>query len=179
MNLEGSQTEKNLAAAFAGESQANRKYTYFAGKAKAEGMNRIASIFEETAHNESAHANIWFKLISGGEIPTTAKNLEAAAGGEHYEWTDMYKGFAETAKKEGFAKIAYLFESVAAIEKEHEKRYLAFLEEVNTDTVLKRSEPQAWICDNCGYIHVGTSAPEVCPVCAHSKAHFTLRNIAF
>ncbi len=175
MELKGTQTEKNLQTAFAGESQASRKYSYYASKAKKEGMNKIAAIFEETSMNETAHAKIWFKLLHGGEIATTAENLKDAAAGENYEHTTMYKEFAETAKAEGFAKIAYLFEQVGKIEAEHEARYLALLDQVENGTVFSRSESQAWICGNCGYIHVGAKAPEVCPVCDHPKAYFSVR----
>lgn len=171
--LKGSKTEQNLAAAFAGESQANRKYTYYASAARKAGMNRIADFFEETAINESAHAKVWFKLLHNGEVPTTDVNLEDAAAGENYEWTTMYKEFAETAKEEGFAKIAFLFEQVGKIEKSHEERYLALLNYVKEGTVFKREEPIAWICQNCGYIHVGKEAPVLCPVCAHAQAFFS------
>ncbi len=170
--LKGTKTEQNLAAAFAGESQANRKYTYYAGAARKAGMNAIADYFEETAINESAHAKVWFKLLHGDEIPTTDVNLQDAANGENYEWTTMYKEFAETAKEEGFAKIAYLFEQVGKIEKRHEERYLELLNYVKAGSVFKREEPIAWICQNCGYIHVGKEAPQICPVCAHEQAFF-------
>ena len=175
MELKGSKTEQNLMAAFAGESQARNKYTYFASKAKKEGYEQIAAIFQETADNEKEHAKMWFKLLNGGEIGTTAENLKAAADGENYEWTDMYAGFAKTAKEEGFTKIAYLFEEVAKIEKEHEERYLKLLENVKDGKVFEAGEVKIWKCRNCGHIVVGTSAPEVCPVCAHPKAYFEIK----
>ena len=175
MELKGSKTEQNLMAAFAGESQARNKYTYFASKAKKEGYEQIAAIFQETADNEKEHAKMWFKLLNGGEIGTTAENLQAAADGENYEWTDMYAGFAKTAKEEGFTKIAYLFEEVAKIEKEHEERYLKLLENVKDGKVFEAGEVKIWKCRNCGHIVVGTSAPEVCPVCAHPKAYFEIK----
>ena len=175
MELKGSKTEQNLMTAFAGESQARNKYTYFASKAKQEGYEQIAAIFQETADNEKEHAKMWFKLLNGGEIGTTAENLKAAADGENYEWTDMYAGFAKTAKEEGFTKIAYLFEEVAKIEKEHEERYLKLLENVKDGNVFEAGEVKIWKCRNCGHIVVGTSAPEVCPVCAHPKAYFEIK----
>lgn len=174
MNLKGTKTEANLMTAFAGESQARNKYTYYASQAKKDGMNQIAALFEETANNEKEHAKIWFKLLHDG-IGSTAENLEDAAAGENYEWTDMYANFAKDAKEEGFDKIAYLFEAVAAIEKEHEERYRALLANIKNDRVFKREEKEYWICLNCGHIHYGQSAPEVCPVCAHPKAYFQLR----
>ena len=172
MELKGSKTEKNLMAAFAGESQAINKYTYFASKAKKDGYEQIASIFEETANNEKEHAKIWFKLLNGGDISDTKENLEAAASGENYEWTEMYKEFAETAKEEGFEKIAYLFEEVAKIEKEHEKRYMTLLGNINDDMVFKKGEETVWICRNCGHVYVGDEAPKVCPVCNHPQSYF-------
>ena len=175
MELKGSKTEQNLMTAFAGESQARNKYTYFASKAKKEGYEQIAAIFQETADNEKEHAKIWFKLLNGGEIGTTAENLNAAADGENYEWTDMYAEFAKTAKEEGFARIAYLFEEVAKIEKEHEQRYLKLLENVKDGKVFEAGEVKIWKCRNCGHIVVGTSAPEVCPVCNHPKAYFEIK----
>ena len=175
MELKGSKTEQNLMTAFAGESQARNKYTYFASKAKKEGYEQIAAIFQETADNEKEHAKIWLKLLNGGEIGTTAENLKAAADGENYEWTDMYAGFAETAKEEGFTKIAYLFEEVAKIEKEHEQRYLKLLENVKDGKVFEAGEVKIWKCRNCGHIVVGTKAPEVCPVCSHPKAYFEIK----
>ena len=175
MELKGSKTEKNLMDAFAGESQARNKYTYFASKAKKEGYEQIAAIFQETADNEKEHAKMWFKLLNGGDIGTTAENLKAAADGENYEWTDMYAEFAKTAKEEGFARIAYLFEEVAKIEKEHEQRYLKLLENVKDGKVFEAGEVKIWKCRNCGHIVVGTSAPEVCPVCNHPKAYFEIK----
>ena len=174
-NIKGTQTEKNLQTAFAGESQARNKYTYFAAKAKKEGYVQIANIFEETANNEKEHAKIWFKLLCGGDVPATPENLEAAAAGENFEWTDMYKGFAETAQKEGFTRIAKLFEMVGAIEKEHEERYLALLKNVKDGVVFSRDGDMIWQCNNCGHIVVGKKAPEMCPVCAHPQAHFFIR----
>ena len=175
MDLKGTKTEKNLMEAFAGESQARNKYTYFASKAKKEGYEQIAAIFQETADNEKEHAKMWFKLLNGGDIGTTAENLQAAADGENYEWTDMYAEFAKTAKEEGFTHIAYLFEEVAKIEKEHEERYLKLLENVKEGKVFEAGEVKIWKCRNCGHIVVGTSAPEVCPVCSHPKAYFEIK----
>lgn len=172
MELKGSKTEANLMTAFAGESQARNKYTYFASKAKKEGYEQIAGIFEETANNEKEHAKMWFKLLNGGDIPTTAENLKAAAEGENYEWTDMYAEFAKTAKEEGFDHIAYLFEEVAKIEKAHEERYMTLLGNVNNDLVFKKGEETVWICRNCGHVYVGAEAPKVCPVCAHPQSFF-------
>ena len=173
----GTQTEKNLEAAFAGESQARNKYTYFASKAKKEGFEQIAALFEETANNEKEHAKLWFKELNG--IGTTAENLAAAADGENYEWTDMYEGFAVTAEKEGFPKLAAMFRGVAAIEKRHEERYRALLKNIETAQVFERSEVKVWECRNCGHIVVGTKAPELCPVCAHPKAYFELHKENF
>ena len=175
MELKGSKTEQNLMTAFAGESQARNKYTYFASKAKKEGYEQIAAIFQETADNEKEHAKMWFKLLNGGDIGTTAENLQAAADGENYEWTDMYDGFAKTAKEEGFTHIAYLFEEVAKIEKEHEERYLKLLSNVKDGKVFEAGEVKIWKCRNCGHIVVGTKAPEVCPVCSHPKAYFQIK----
>ena len=172
MELKGSKTEANLMTAFAGESQARNKYTYFASKAKKEGYEQIAGIFEETANNEKEHAKMWFKLLNGGDISTTAENLKAAAEGENYEWTDMYAEFAKTAKEEGFDHIAYLFEEVAKIEKAHEERYMTLLGNVNNDLVFKKGEETVWICRNCGHVYVGNEAPKVCPVCAHPQSFF-------
>lgn len=173
--LKGSQTEANLQAAFAGESQARNKYTYFASKAKKEGFVQIAAIFEETAKNEQEHAKIWFKLLNGGAISSTAENLKEAADGENYEWTDMYAGFAKTAREEGFDEIADLFEGVAAIEKEHEERYKKLLANVKGDLVFSKDGDAVWQCSNCGHIVVGKKAPEVCPICAHPQAYFQVR----
>ena len=171
--LKGSKTEQNLWIAFAGESQARNKYTYFASKAKKDGYVQIANLFEETAANEKEHAKIWFKLLEG--IGTTAENLKAAAAGENEEWTDMYPNMAKVAKEEGFDHIAYLFEEVGKIEKEHEERYLKLLANVEGGIVFSRDGDMIWQCSNCGHIHVGKQAPEVCPVCAHPKAYFQLR----
>ncbi len=172
MELKGSRTEQNLWTAFAGESQARNKYTYFASKARKEGYVQIADLFEETANNEKEHAKIWFKLLCGGEIPTTAENLLAAAEGENYEWTDMYAEFARVAREEGFTKIAFLFEKVAEIEKHHEERYRKLLSNVEGDLVFSRDGDCIWHCSNCGHIHVGPKAPATCPVCAHPQAYF-------
>ncbi|MBQ5987779.1 MAG: rubrerythrin family protein [Clostridia bacterium] len=166
----GTQTEKNLQAAFAGESQARNKYTYFASKAKKEGYEQIAALFLKTADNEKEHAKLWFKELNG--IGTTAENLAAAADGENYEWTDMYEDFAKTAEAEGFAELAEKFRGVAAIEKAHEERYRALLKNVETQQVFAKSEVKVWECRNCGHIVVGTKAPEVCPVCNHPQAYF-------
>ena len=166
----GTQTEKNLLAAFAGESEARNKYTYFASKAKKEGYEQIAALFLKTAENEKEHAKIWFKELKG--IGDTAANLKAAAEGENYEWTDMYEGFAKTAKEEGFDALAEKFRAVAAIEKTHEERYRALLKNVETKQVFEKSEVKVWECRNCGHIVVGTKAPEVCPVCAHPQSYF-------
>ena len=171
--LKGSKTEQNLMTAFAGESQARNKYTYFASAAKKAGYEQIAAIFTETADNEKEHATIWFKLLDG--IGTTEENLLAAAAGEHEEWTSMYKQFAEEARAEGFADIAEKFELVAQIEAEHEQRYLKLLQNIKEEIVFQREGKQYWICRNCGYIHEGPTAPEVCPVCAHPQAYFMLR----
>ena len=173
----GTQTEKNLEAAFAGESQARNKYTYFASRAKKEGFEQIAALFLETAENEKEHAKLWFKELNG--INDTAQNLADAAAGENYEWTDMYEGFAKTAEEEGFTELAIKFRMVAAIEKRHEERYRALLKNVGTAEVFKRSEVKVWECRNCGHIVVGTSAPEICPVCAHPKAYFELHKENF
>ena len=175
MELKGSKTEQNLMTAFAGESQARNKYTYFASKAKKEGYEQIAAIFQETADNEKEHAKMWFKLLNGGEIGTTAENLQAAADGENYEWTDMYAEFAKTAKEEGFTRIAYLFEEVAKIEKEHEERYLKLLNNVKDGKVFEAGEVKIWKCRNCGHIVVGTEAPAVCPVCKHPQSYFEIK----
>ena len=174
MELKGSQTEKNLWTAFAGESQARNKYTYYASKAKKEGYVQIAKIFEETANNEKEHAKIWFKELHGGEVPATTTNLLDAAQGENYEWTDMYAGFAKTAKEEGFTRIAALFELVGKIEKTHEERYRKLLKNVETKEVFKKAGIVMWECANCGHIHIGETAPEICPVCAHPQAYFMI-----
>ena len=173
--LKGTQTEANLAAAFAGESQARNKYTYFASKAKKEGYVQIAAIFEETAKNEQEHAKMWFKLLNGGAIGSTAENLKEAAEGENYEWTDMYAGFAKTAREEGFNEIADLFDGGAAIEKEHEERYKKLLANVEGGLVFSKEGDVIWQCSNCGHIVIGKKAPEVCPVCAHPQAYFQVK----
>jgi len=173
--LKGSRTEANLMAAFAGESQARNKYTYYASQAKKDGFVQIAKIFEETANNEKEHAKIWFKLLHDGGIPTTAANLLDAAEGENYEWTDMYAGFAKVAKEEGFDKIAYLFEAVGRIEKEHEERYRKLLANVEGELVFSREGECIWQCSNCGHIHIGLKAPQLCPVCAHPQAYFEIK----
>ena len=175
MELKGSKTEQNLMAAFAGESQARNKYTYYASKAKKEGYEQIAALFEETANNEKEHAKMWFKELHGGSVPTTAENLLDAAEGENYEWTDMYAEFAKTAREEGFTRIALLFEGVAKIEKEHEERYRKLLENVNNEMVFSKDGEKVWVCRNCGHVHVGKEAPTVCPVCAHPQAYFEVK----
>ena len=175
MELKGSKTEKNLMEAFAGESQARNKYTYYASKAKKEGYEQIAAIFLETAENEKEHAKIWFKLLHDGGIPTTTENLKDAAAGENYEWTDMYAGFAKTAKEEGFDRIAYLFEAVGKIEKEHEERYKKLLENVEDGLVFSRDGDKIWKCRNCGHICIGKEAPSVCPVCEHPQSFFEIK----
>lgn len=174
MELKGSKTETNLLAAFAGESEARNKYTYFASKAKKDGYVQIASIFEETAENEKEHAKLWFKLLKGG-IGSTLDNLKEAANGENYEWTDMYAKFAKEAKEEGFDKIAQLFEGVAAIEKEHEERYRKLIANIEGDAVFSKDGDVVWQCANCGHICIGKKAPDVCPVCAHPKSYFQVK----
>ena len=173
--LKGTKTEANLMAAFAWESQARNKYTYFASKAKKDGFVQIASIFEETANNEKEHAKIWFKLLHNG-IGSTEENLLAAAEGENYEWTDMYAQFAKEAREEGFDYIAQLFDGVARIEKEHEERYRKLLANVKSGEVFERKSETVWQCANCGHIHIGTTAPEACPVCAHPQAYFQIKS---
>lgn len=175
MDLKGSKTEANLRTAFAGESEARNKYTYYASKAKKDGYNQIAAIFEETANNEKEHAKLWFKLLHGGEIPGTIENLIDAAEGENYEWTDMYKTFAEEAREEGFDKIAALFEGVAAIEKEHEERYRKLVANIENGLVFSRDGDMIWQCANCGHIVIGKKAPQVCPVCAHPQSYFQIK----
>jgi rubrerythrin len=175
MELKGSKTEQNLMAAFAGESQARNKYTYYASKAKKDGYEQIAALFEETALNEKEHAKIWFKLLHDGEVPSTEENLKDAANGENYEWTEMYPEFAKVAKEEGFDKIAYLFEAVAKIEKEHEERYKKLLENVEDGLVFSKDGDRIWKCRNCGHIVIGSSAPEICPVCNHPKSYFEIK----
>lgn len=174
MELKGSKTEQNLLAAFAGESEARNKYTYFASKARKDGFEQIAALFEETAANEKEHAKIWFKLLSG-EIGSTLDNLREAAGGEHYEWTEMYPQFAKEAREEGFDRIAALFEGVAAIEKEHEERYKKLLANIEGDLVFSKDGDVVWQCANCGHICVGKKAPAVCPVCSHPQSFFQVK----
>ena len=185
MELKGSQTEKNLLTAFGGESQARNRYTYFASQAKKDGFVQIQGIFEETADQEKEHAKRLFKFLQGGEVEiqaafpagvigTTAQNLKAAAGGEHHEWEQMYPGFAKVAREEGLGEIADVFEAIAVAEKQHERRYLGLLKNVETGTVFKKNEPVVWRCRNCGYLHEGTEAPQECPACAHEQAHFEL-----
>ncbi len=175
MELKGSKTEKNLWSAFAGESQARNKYTFYASKAKKDGYVQIAEIFEETAANEKEHAKIWFKLLHDNGIPDTLVNLQDAAAGENYEWTDMYDTFAKEAREEGFEKIAALFEMVGQIEKEHEERYRKLIANVEGGLVFSKDQDAIWQCANCGHIVIGKAAPEVCPVCAHPKAYFKLK----
>jgi rubrerythrin len=174
MDLKGTKTEQNLMNAFSGESQARNKYTYFAEQARAEGMEQVARYFEETARNEQEHAKLWFKALHGDTIGTTAENLQAAAEGENYEWTDMYAQFAKDAKEEGFTKLAFQFEKVAGIEKHHEERYLDLLRNVNDGQVFAKSETTTWVCQVCGYIHEGAEAPKICPVCTYPQAQFKL-----
>ena len=175
MELKGSKTESNLMAAFAGESQARNKYTYYASKAKKEGYEQIASIFEETANNEKEHAKLWFKALNGGDILTTMENLKDAANGENFEWTEMYKGFAAVAREEGFKDIAKLFEMVGDIEKHHEERYLKLIGNIEEDKVFHRNEEVIWICRNCGHVYYGKDALKVCPVCKHSESFMELK----
>ena len=170
----GTKTEQNLRAAFSGESEARNKYTYFASKAKKDGFEQIAAIFQKTADNEKEHAKLWFKELNG--IGTTAENLAAAADGENYEWTDMYEGFAKTAEEEGFAELAAKFRLVAQIEKHHEERYRALLKNIEMQEVFKKSEVKVWECRNCGHIVVGEQAPEICPTCAHPRSFFELQS---
>lgn len=175
MELKGSKTEQNLMTAFAGESQARNKYTFFASQAKKDGYEQIAAIFQETADNEKEHAKLWFKLLNGGAIGSTEENLKAAAAGENYEWTDMYDRMAKEAREEGFDHIADLFEGVAKIEKEHEERYKKLLENLEDGLVFSREGDKIWKCRNCGHICIGKEAPEICPVCAHPKAYFEIK----
>ena len=175
MELKGSKTEQNLMTAFAGESQARNKYTYYASKAKKDGYEQLAAIFEETANNEKEHAKLWFKELHGGQIPTTEENLQDAANGENYEWTEMYKEFAETAKEEGFTRLAFLFEEVGKIEKEHEQRYLTLLQNVKDDRVFKKDGKKIWVCRNCGHVYEGDKALEICPVCAHPQSYMEVQ----
>ncbi len=175
MELKGSKTEKNLMEAFAGESQARNKYTYYASKAKKEGYEQIAELFLETADNEKEHAKLWFKLLHDNDVPSTVENLKDAASGENFEWTNMYERMAKEAREEGFEKIAFLFDGVAKIEKEHEARYLKLLENVENGLVFSKDGEKIWKCRNCGHIVIGKVAPEVCPVCAHPKAYFEIK----
>ena len=175
MELKGSRTEQNLMTAFAGESQARNKYTYYASKAKKDGYEQIAAIFEETANNEKEHAKMWFKELHGGQVPDTLDNLVDAANGENYEWTDMYAEFAKVAREEGFDRIAYLFEGVAAIEKEHEERYRKLIENIEGGLVFSRDGDKIWKCRNCGHIVIGKEAPKVCPICTHPQSYFEIK----
>ena len=172
MELKGSKTEQNLMTAFAGESQARNKYSYYASKAKKDGYEQIAAIFEETANNEKEHAKMWFKLLEGGSVKSTTENLKTAAEGENYEWTDMYAEFAKVAKEEGFDHIAYLFEGVAKIEKEHEERYKKLLKNIEDELVFSNDGDTIWVCRNCGHVTVGKKAPKVCPICEHPQSYF-------
>ena len=175
MELKGSKTEQNLREAFAGESQARNKYTYYASKAKKEGYEQLAAIFLETADNEKEHAKMWFKLLHNGEVPSTEENLKDAAEGENFEWTDMYARMAKAAKEEGFNHIAFLFEEVGKIEKEHEERYRKLLDNVENELVFSKDGDRIWKCRNCGHIVIGKKAPEVCPVCNHPQAYFEIK----
>ena len=178
-DLKGTKTEANLMTAFAGESQARNKYTYYASKAKKEGYEQIAAIFEETAGNEKEHAKMWFKLLCGGEIPDTITNLTDAANGENYEHTEMYKEFAEVAQEEGFDEIARLFKAVGAIEKEHEQRYRTLIANIKKERVFNKDESVVWVCRNCGHVHVGKTAPKVCPTCNHPQSYFEMKNMNY
>ena len=175
MELKGSKTEANLMAAFAGESQARNKYTYYASKAKKEGYEQIAAIFEETANNETEHAKMWFKQLHGGSVPSTIDNLKDAANGENYEWTEMYEEFAKTAEEEGFDEIARLFRGVGEIEKHHEERYLKLIDNIDNNLVFKKDEEVVWICRNCGHVYYGKEAPEVCPICNHPQSYMEMK----
>lgn len=175
MELKGSKTEQNLLKAFSGESQARNKYTFYASKAKKDGYEQLAAIFEETANNEKEHAKLWFKELHNGQVSSTIENLEDAAAGENYEWTEMYKEFAAVAKEEGFTRIANLFEKVGEIEKEHEERYLTLLKNIKDDRVFKKDGDKIWVCRNCGYVYTGKNALEVCPVCAHPKSFMEVK----
>ena len=179
MNLEGTKTLENLKTAFAGESQARNKYTYYASKAKKDGYEQLAAIFEETANNEKEHAKLWFKYLHGGDIPTTEENLKDAAEGENYEWTTMYAEFAQTAKEEGFDELAFLFEKVGEIEKEHEERYLALLNNVQDQRVFKKDGDKIWVCRNCGYVYTSKDALEICPVCKHPQSFMEVKNESY
>ena len=173
--LKGSKTEQNLMTAFAGESQARNKYTYYASKAKKDGYEQIAAIFEETENNEKEHAKLWFKYLHNGEVSSTIDNLKDAANGENYEWTDMYAKFSEEAKEEGFDELAFLFDAVGKIEKEHEKRYLTLLKNIEDESVFEKGEDKIWICRNCGHVYIGTKALDVCPVCKHPRSFMEVK----
>ena len=175
MELKGSKTEANLMAAFAGESQARNKYTYYASKAKKEGYEQIAAIFEETANNEKEHAKMWFKQLHGGEVPSTIDNLKDAANGENYEWTEMYEEFAKTAEDEGFTEIARLFRGVGEIEKHHEERYLKLVDNIENNLVFQKDKEVIWICRNCGHVYYGKVAPKVCPICNHPESYMEMK----
>lgn len=175
MNLKGSKTAANLLTAFAGESQARNKYTYYASVARKEGYQQIADIFEITANNEKEHAKLWFKYLHDGKIPSTEENLKDAAAGENYEWTEMYKEFAETAKEEGFDEISKIMELIAKIEKEHEDRFRTLIQNLAENKVFERDKQVIWVCRNCGHIHIGSKAPEVCPACSHPQAYFEIK----
>lgn len=175
MELKGTKTEQNLMKAFAGESQARNKYTYFASKAKKDGYEQIAAIFEETANNEKEHAKMWFKELNGGSVSSTVDNLKAAADGENYEWTDMYEEFAKTAEEEGFKELAIKFRQVGAIEKHHEERYRKLLKNIDDEVVFSSDDEKIWICRNCGHVVIGKKAPKVCPVCAHPQSFFEIK----
>ncbi len=175
MELKGSKTEQNLMKAFAGESQARNKYTYYASKARKDGYEQIASIFEETAENEKEHAKMWFKELHDGSVPDTKQNLKDAIEGENYEWTDMYQEFAKTAREEGFTRLAFLFEGVATIEKEHEERYRKLLKNVEEGLVFSKDGDKIWQCRNCGHIVIGKEAPKVCPICSHPQSYFEIK----
>ena len=175
MELKGSKTEQNLLTAFAGESQARNKYTYFASKAKKDGYEQIAAIFEETANNEKEHAKMWFKELNNGEVPSTIDNLKAAADGENYEWTNMYEEFAKTAEEEGFKALAIKFRQVGEIEKHHEERYRKLLKNIEDEVVFSKDEEKIWICRNCGHVVIGKKAPNICPVCAHPQSYFEVK----
>ncbi len=177
--LKGTQTEANLMTAFAGESQARNKYTYYASKAKKEGYEQVAAIFEETAGNEKEHAKMWFKFLCGGEVPDTVTNLTDAANGENHEWTQMYADFAKVAEEEGFTDIANKFRLVGAIEKEHEERYRKLLGNIQGETVFKKEESVVWVCRNCGHVHVGKSAPKVCPTCNNPQSYFEVKSMNY
>lgn len=179
MNLKGTKTEKNLQEAFAGESQARNKYTYYASKAKKDGYEQIAAFFEETAGNEKEHAKMWFKYLHDGSVPSTIENLKDAAAGEHGEWTEMYARMAKEAREEGFEEIARKFELVGDIEKRHEERYLALLKNIEDKTVFAKNEEKMWICRNCGHVHIGKDAPEKCPTCDHPQSYFEVLNNNF